>query len=144
MQHTQNELWIEYNDTVGHFAFLTDDETRTQTVSTILSSFRFIHRIKITNCAHNSCFTNSWTTKKKSKIIYDYTFIWEMSTIRTILEYGRKKGVFEITDLESVAMAFFFALKGPEYPWTINLPLEEIEKSVDVLIDILLKGIRKS
>ncbi len=43
MQHTQNELWIEYNDTVGHFVFLTDDETRTKTVSTILSSFRFIH-----------------------------------------------------------------------------------------------------
>lgn len=72
----------------------------------------------------------------------DYS-IWEISTIRTILDYGRKKGVFEITDLEPVAKAFFFALKGSEYPWTINLPLEEIEKSVDVLIDILLKGIRK-
>ena len=73
----------------------------------------------------------------------DYS-IWEISTIRNILEYGRKIGVFEITDLESVAKAFFFALKGSEYPWTINLPLEEIEKSVDILIDILLKGIRKS
>ncbi|GAH14489.1 unnamed protein product, partial [marine sediment metagenome] len=39
--------------------------------------------------------------------------------------------------------AIFFALKGLEYPWTLNLPRKEIAKSVDVLIDILLKGIRK-
>ena len=69
---------------------------------------------------------------------------WEVSTIKTILEYGQVKGIFEVTSLKTHSKAIFFALKGLEYPWTLNLPRKEIAKSVDVLIDILLKGIRKS
>ena len=68
---------------------------------------------------------------------------WEISTIKNIVEYGRDKGLFEVTDLDSISKALFFALKGLEYPWAINLTRKEIEKSVEALVDVLLRGISK-
>ena len=68
---------------------------------------------------------------------------WEMSIIKDIIEYGRDKGLFLVTDSEAISQAIFFALKGLEYPWTTNLTQIELEKSVYVLVDILLKGISK-
>ncbi len=68
---------------------------------------------------------------------------WEISTIKNIVEYGRDKGLFEVTDLDSISQALFFALKGLEYPWAINLTRKEIEKSVEALVDVLLRGISK-
>jgi AcrR family transcriptional regulator len=89
----------------------------------------------------------------KDEYLKHYAFIenltmdysnWEVSTIKTILEHGQAKGIFGVTNLKTHSKAIFFALKGLEYPWTLNLPRKEIAKSVDILIDILLKGIRKS
>ena len=68
---------------------------------------------------------------------------WEMSTIKEIIEYGRDRNLFLVTDSETIARAIFFALKGLEYPWTTSLTRVELEKSVYVLVDILLKGISK-
>ena len=68
---------------------------------------------------------------------------WEISTIKNIVEYGRDKGLFEVTDLDSISQALFFGLKGLEYPWAINLTRKEIEKSVEALVDVLLRGISK-
>ena len=68
---------------------------------------------------------------------------WEISTIKNIVEYGRDKGLFEVTDLDSISQALFFALKGLEYPWAINLTRKEIEKGVEALVDVLLRGISK-
>lgn len=68
---------------------------------------------------------------------------WEISTIKSIVEYGRDKGLFEVTDLDSISQALFFALKGLEYPWAISLTRKETEKSVAALVDVLLKGISK-
>lgn len=48
-----------------------------------------------------------------------------------------------MTDLDSISQALFFALKGLEYPWAINLTRKEIEKSVEALVDVLLRGISK-
>jgi AcrR family transcriptional regulator len=88
----------------------------------------------------------------KDEYLKHYAFIenltmdysnWEVSTIKGILEYGQAKGIFEVTNVKINSKAIFFALKGLEYPWTLNLPRKEIAKSVDVLIGILLKGIRK-
>lgn len=68
---------------------------------------------------------------------------WEISIIKKIIEYGRDRGFFEVTDLDSISQALFFALKGLEYPWTVNLSRREIEKSIDALVDVLLRGISK-
>jgi len=91
-------------------------------------------------------------TTIKDEYLKHYQFIqnltadysdWEMSTIKDIVEYGRDKGLFLVTDSETISRAIFFALKGLEYPWTTNLTQIELEKSVYVLVDILLKGISK-
>lgn len=91
-------------------------------------------------------------TTIKDEYLKHYQFIqnltadysdWEMSTIKDIIEYGRDRGLFLVTDSETISRAIFFALKGLEYPWTTNLTRIELEKSVYVLVDILLKGISK-
>ena len=88
----------------------------------------------------------------KDEYLKNYYFIedliieysnWEISIIESILSQGQKKGNFEVTNLRADAKAIFFALKGLEYPWTLNLSREEIAESVDVLLSILLRGIRK-
>ena len=71
----------------------------------------------------------------------DYS-AWEVRTLEGIVAEGRDHGDFRVTDAGAVARALFFALKGLEYPWTINLTRREIERSVDLLVDILLAGIR--
>ena len=95
--------------------------------------------------------TDQYTTIK-DEYLKHYQFIqnltadysdWEMSTIKDIIEYGRDRGLFLVTDSETISRAIFFALKGLEYPWTTNLTRIELEKSVYVLVDILLKGISK-
>ena len=68
---------------------------------------------------------------------------WEISTIKKIIEYGRERNLFEVTDSSGVSKAMFFALKGLEYPWAVDLRKEEIERSVDILVDILLRGISR-
>ena len=91
-------------------------------------------------------------TTIKDEYLKHYQFIqnltadysdWEMSTIKDIIEYGRDRGLFLVTDSEAISQAIFFALKGLEYPWTTNLTRIGLEKSVYVRVDILLKGISK-
>lgn len=68
---------------------------------------------------------------------------WEILTIKSIVEYGRNKDLFKVDDPDTTSRALYFALKGLEYPWAVNLTREEIEKSVTVLVNILLSGISK-
>jgi AcrR family transcriptional regulator len=72
----------------------------------------------------------------------DYSH-WEILTIKKLVEYGRDKGLFLVTDAGSVSQAIFFAFKGLEYPWITNLTRDEIRMSVNTLVDIILKGISK-
>ena len=91
-------------------------------------------------------------TTIKGEYLKHYEFInsltadysnWEVSTLKGIVEYGRDKGLFEVTDAQAVAEALFFALKGLEYPWAINLSRDELARSVEVLVDLLLRGISR-
>jgi AcrR family transcriptional regulator len=69
---------------------------------------------------------------------------WEISIIKGIIEYGREKGFFEVTNSTGISKAVFFALKGLEYPWTVNFSKKEMESHAEILLDILLKGISRS
>ncbi|MBW2283024.1 MAG: TetR/AcrR family transcriptional regulator [Deltaproteobacteria bacterium] len=91
-------------------------------------------------------------TTVKDEYLKHYAFInslteeysnWEVSTLKGIVEYGRDRGLFEVTDTAAVSEALFFALKGLEYPWAINYSREEIARHVEVLIDLLLRGISR-
>jgi len=88
----------------------------------------------------------------KDEYLKHYAFIenltldysqWEVATIRDIVEYGQKKGAFLLTDPGAVSQAVFFALKGLEYPWAVNLGRTEIEENVEMLVNIILEGISK-
>jgi len=67
----------------------------------------------------------------------------ELFTIREILQDGEDKGIFDISDIELTAFAIASALKGLEYPWSINISFPEIESNVDKLLEILFNGIVK-
>ncbi len=67
----------------------------------------------------------------------------ELFTIREILQDGEDKGIFDISDIELTAFAIVSALKGLEYPWSINISLPEIEFKIDKLLEILFNGILK-
>lgn len=67
----------------------------------------------------------------------------ELFTIREILQYGEDKGIFDINDIELTAFAIASALKGMEYPWSINISFPEIESNIDKLLEILFNGIVK-
>ncbi len=67
----------------------------------------------------------------------------EINIIKKILTEGMRTGQFEIKNLDIAAMSIFLALKGLEYPMIIEDKYDEIEKSIDSLLDILFNGINK-
>ncbi len=68
---------------------------------------------------------------------------FEVETIRNILQEGIDQGVFAIQDVTLTAEVVLAALKGLEYHWTIQVPMETIERNVDTLLEILFRGIEK-
>lgn len=110
------------------------------------SRFRALVKARL---SHLSETQDTYTTIREEHLKH-YNFIrdltedhsaWEIAAIQDIVEYGRDQGAFKVTDATATARALYFALKSLEYPWTINLEQQEIEHSVDHLIDILLSGI---
>ena len=67
----------------------------------------------------------------------------ELFTVREILQEGEDKGFFQINDIELTAFAIVSALKGLEFPWSINISFPEIESNIDKLLEILFNGIVK-
>jgi len=67
----------------------------------------------------------------------------EIQIVKSILDEGVEKGIFEIEDTQVTAMAIAYALKGLEYPWIVETELSQIEQSIDLMLNILLKGIEK-
>jgi len=75
--------------------------------------------------------------------IREKSFRAEIETIKNILKEGVKKGVFKVRDIELTSFAIISALKGLEYPWSVEMPLPEVEKNIDKLLEILFNGIVK-
>jgi len=94
----------------------------------------------------------NYYTAFRDEYLEQYAFIekareeynrFEKDMIRSILQEGVTDGVFEIEDLDLTAEAILAALKGLEFHWTINIPMEEIENNIDALLNILFRGIEK-
>lgn len=86
----------------------------------------------------------------KEEYLSHYTFIekarkrnldYEIKMVGDILEEGNKSNTFAIEDINLTALAIVTALKGLEYPWSIETPLHDIEKSINILLAVLFKGI---
>ena len=69
--------------------------------------------------------------------------VFETTLMATILQEGVQKDIFEIEDIALTAEAIVGALKGLEYRWTIEMPMDEIQNSIDTLLKILFRGIEK-
>jgi len=71
------------------------------------------------------------------------SFQTELNVVRTILDEGIKSKVFAIHDPSLTAYAIIVALKGLEYPWTIESSASDIDKDANTLVDLLFKGIER-
>jgi len=69
------------------------------------------------------------------------SFQEELNLVKSILEEGIELKVFAVQDAGLTAFAIVTALKGLEYPWTIETSLSDIEKNVSTLMIVLFKGI---
>lgn len=67
----------------------------------------------------------------------------EVKMIQSILEEGVESGIFEITDARLAAYATALALKGLEYPWMVKSQEANFERDLDILLDMLMKAVRK-
>ncbi len=68
---------------------------------------------------------------------------FEVDLISRILKQGVDQGIFAIANIPLTAEAILAAIKGLEYRWTIEVPMERIRENIDVLLTILFKGIEK-
>lgn len=68
---------------------------------------------------------------------------YEMASLKKILEEGADKGIFAIEDLNVTARMITLAMKGMEYPLIIENSVEDMEKEINLMLNILFKGIEK-
>ena len=94
----------------------------------------------------------NYYTAFRDEYLEQYVFIekarkeyneFEINLICSILQEGVAEGIFEVENTELTAEVILAALKGLEYHWTIHVPIETIEKNVDMLLNLLLRGIEK-
>ncbi len=67
----------------------------------------------------------------------------EIETVKAILDEGIAKKIFIAPDVELTSFAIISALKGLEYPWTMKIPVPELEDNLNKLLEILFDGIVK-
>jgi len=67
----------------------------------------------------------------------------EIEIVKAILKKGVDEKVFQVQDLELTAFAIVTALKGLEYPWTMEMPMPDIEERIDLLLRVLFNGLVK-
>lgn len=68
---------------------------------------------------------------------------WEIQIIQSILDEGINKGVFETNDSKLTAVVITYAMKGLEYPWTIEKDIIDIRSAIDLMLPVLFRGIEK-
>jgi AcrR family transcriptional regulator len=74
---------------------------------------------------------------KERKEFTDY----ELNIFESILIDGMCENVFTVEDPKETARILITAMKGLEFPFVIQNRSENIEKDIDLLVTILLKGI---
>lgn len=88
----------------------------------------------------------------KDEYLEQYAFIeqgrrnftnFEIQTLKDILDEGIRKGIFKDTDTKTTAMVLVYAIKGLEYPWTVEQDIIDIEKAVELMLPVLFKGIER-
>ena len=68
---------------------------------------------------------------------------YEMDTLKHILLIGNDQGIFQMKDVDVTARMLTIALKGLEYPLVFKNKAVDIETEVNLMLDILFRGIEK-
>ncbi|MGQ9610962.1 MAG: TetR/AcrR family transcriptional regulator [bacterium] len=68
---------------------------------------------------------------------------WEIQTIQFILDEGIQKGIFETSDSKLTAVVITYALKGLEFPWSIEKDMIDIETAINLMLPVFFRGIEK-
>lgn len=69
--------------------------------------------------------------------------IEECGFFERLLNDGKKKGVFDIADVQLTSKALISAVKGYEFPWVVEEGGVDIQNKMKALLDILFYGILK-
>ncbi|MCK4353275.1 TetR/AcrR family transcriptional regulator [candidate division WOR-3 bacterium] len=67
----------------------------------------------------------------------------EIEIIKSLLKEGVKSGVFTVKNPNLTSFAIVTALKGLEYPWTIETEMTDIQRNINILLEVLFNGIRR-
>ncbi len=70
-------------------------------------------------------------------------FEQEIKLLKDILKEGNKKGIFSVKSPGRISMVIISALKELEGRWVIDEEIVDVENSLDILLDIIFKGIEK-
>ncbi len=70
-------------------------------------------------------------------------FEQEIKLLEDILKEGNKKGIFSVKNPGIISMVIISALKELEGRWVIDEEIVDVENSLDILLDIIFKGIEK-
>ena len=106
----------------------------------VLTRMRYMNELANIYSALKDEFLNHYAFIEKAR---EKDFYQEIKIVKNILNEGIEKNIFIIQDAELTSFAIISALKGLEYPWSIKVPLLDIEKNVDNLVEILFNGILK-
>ncbi len=89
-------------------------------------------------------------TAFKEEYLENYNFInklrkdydrYELEAIKNILIEGNEKGIFKVENTELTSWAIITAMKGLEYPMALLKPTPDLEKNIDILLQVLFHGI---
>ncbi len=74
------------------------------------------------------------------RITHDH---YEMMLVQNWLEEGNATGDFDIEDTKVVASVMITALKGIDYRWAFEMSLTDVEHHIEVMLNVLFKGLEK-
>ncbi len=105
----------------------------------------------LTRMKHLKVLSNYYTTLT-DEYMEHYSFVekeraefteYEINTLTSILNSGVEKGVFDLEDVQLTAKMITIALKGLEYPILIEVSIENIEPTINAMLNVLFKGLEK-
>ncbi len=106
----------------------------------VKTRMRAIHRLANFYHAFREEYLESYSFIQNIRRDYDR---YEVETIKKILSEGVETGIFNVQDLDLTAVAIITAMKGFEYPWAVAQDMNQIERDIDQLLQVLFFGIMK-
>ena len=103
----------------------------------------------ITRMKHLKELSNYYTTLT-DEYLEHYSFVekerkdftqHEIETLKAILKQGKEQGIFAMENAELTARMITIALKGLEYPLIVEDKADNMESEVNLMLNILFKGI---